>query len=336
MLESLKDKRAVFPKNKQRDFLARVESKTQKTESELAPLLNIHSRTLREWKKEKYSIPLKSLKKLCAMTNCSMPSNIVIKEPFWWTKKAAIIGGNATYRKYGIIGGNQELRKKQWRKWWEKKGKHTIKNSKILKRKTIQKPRKSEKLAEFIGIMLGDGGLSHRQINISLHYRDDKPYAKFVATLIKNLFGLNPSIYFRAKKSINTIVVSRTDLVEFLTKNIGLKIGNKIKQQVGIPKWIKQKRQYQIACLRGLIDTDGSIFKHQYKVNKKQYQYKKMDFTSRSFPLLNSVSDILKKLDIKHRKSGAYSIRIESIKAVNRYFDIVGTHNPKHLKKYRK
>ena len=338
MVESLNDKRAKFPKNKQKEFLKYIENKTQKTASQLASLLKIHPGTLREWKHEKYSIPLKSLKKLCDTANCNLPANVVIKQPFWWTKEAAKLGGQATYKKYGIIGGNQSTRQRHWKKWWNKEGKFKKENTKILKRKTIKKPRLSNDLAEFVGLVLGDGGITNRQITITLHYKNDKQYGVFVAKLIKRLFCVKPSIHYHKKKSVNAIVVSRTALVEFLVKNLGLKIGNKIRQQVDIPNWIKNNQKYALACLRGLVDTDGTIIKHSYNVKTKKYTYKKLAFTSKSIPLLQSVEEILSKLDIKHRRAGRgkYDIRVESRSAMERYFSLIGTHNPKHLKRYQK
>ena len=36
--------------------------------------------------------------------------------------------------------------------------------------------------------------------------------------------------------------------------------GSKIAQDVKVPTWIKERRDYVIPCLRGLIETDGSIY----------------------------------------------------------------------------
>jgi len=62
------------------------------------------------------------------------------------------------------------------------------------------------------------------------------------------------------------ILLSRVELVRHL-HNLGLKIGNKVKQLLDIPDWIKVNPEYSKVCLRGLIDTDGCVFRHNYKVN---------------------------------------------------------------------
>jgi hypothetical protein len=67
------------------------------------------------------------------------------------------------------------------------------------------------------------------------------------------------------------------------------------------------------------------------------YCYEKLSFTSRSFPMLNSVKNILTELGIKSRitKNG-YDVRIDAQRDVEKYFDIVGSHNPKHVMKFSK
>ena len=141
-----------------------------------------------------------------------------------------------------------------------------------------------------------------------------------------------PTVRHISKNSVNTYTISRTELVKYLHK-WGLVIGNKVKQQINIPDWIKNNQQYCIECIRGLLDTDGSIVIHKYLSGNKYYTYKKLDFTSRSALLLMSVSGILTKLGIKNgvRKN---NIRIEAQKDVKKYFSIVGSHNPKHIKRY--
>jgi len=42
-------------------------------------------------------------------------------------------------------------------------------------------------------------------------------------------------------------------------ERLGLKCGNKVTQQVGVPNWIQNNTSYTIACVRGLIDTDGYL-----------------------------------------------------------------------------
>jgi len=334
MAKRFMSKRVLFKPKEQKKFLNQSKKITGLSWVELAQLLKISNRTLTDWKREKFSMSLKAVKLLSKRAGLRFPENVEVKNPFWYVYKGAKIGGFAVYKKYGYIGGDPEKRKKKWYEWWEREGKYK-KHPFINVCIPIKKPRKSKELAEFIGIAIGDGGISKYQLVITLHKIDDLEYSKFVNNLMKKLFGISPSIYYRPNYSVINITISRVELVKFFVK-MGLRIGNKIQQGINIPKWIKNNNRYKIACLRGLIDTDGSIIIHKYRSRGKYYTYKKIGFTSRSPFLLKSVSEILNGLNIKHRFMKRYDIRIEAKEDVKNYFKIVGTHNPKHLKRYYK
>lgn len=328
-------KRLSFPRGKQNLFITRSMKILKMNNEKFANLLKVSLRTITDWKREKFLISLNKALLISKKAKIPIPKEVKIKNPFWYIHKGAKLGGLNMYKKYGCVGLNPEKRLIKWREWWEKEGKfkkHPIINVRL----SIKKPKESKSLAEFTGIIIGDGGISKNQTTITLHHIDDKKYAEFVIKLIKKLFGVKPSVYHYPKKSVNDIVISRIKLTEFLTEKMGFKIGSKTKQQIDIPDWIKQNNNFQIACLRGLIDTDGSIFKHTYKVNGKYYTYKKMDFTNSSKPLRKSVYIIMKKIGLNPRLSQNKSIRLDSINDMAKYFSIVGSHNPKHLRHYLK
>jgi len=333
MAESFKSKRVIFKKGAQGSFLLKAKNKLNLDWIAISKMLGISPRTLIDWHKEKFSMSLSALKILCEKTNIAIPKNIEIKDPFWYASKGARKGGLAKFKKYGCVG-DSETRKKKWQEWWEKEGKN--KKSILYKRIPINKPRKSVQLAEFTGIVLGDGGISKRQVTVTLHRITDKKYSYFVRGLIKKLFNVIHGKYCDQKGLADNIVVSRSDLVDFCKDNLGLKIGNKIKQQVDIPNWIKENKKFQIACVRGLVDTDGSVWDHKYNSNGKMYSYKKLGFTSLSKPLLYSVFSILKDNGLNPRMYKEKEIRLDSIESMRKYFMIFGSNNPKHLNKYRK
>jgi len=181
--------------------------------------------------------------------------------------------------------------------------------------------------------MMGDGGMTNRQFTITLHHIDDLAYSKFVVALIKKLFAVTPTVRHLAASSVNIIVVSRSGLIEYLHK-LGLPIGNKVKQRFDIPQWIKENCDYMIACVRGLVDTDGCIFTHRYRVNGKLYSYKKLDFCSYSPPLINTVKDFFETLGIRAQIRGGVDARIENKAGIERYMQLIGSHNEKHLKRW--
>jgi len=201
--------------------------------------------------------------------------------------------------------------------------------------KQIKKPRRSVELAKLIGIMLGDGGIRTKyQLTVSFNYKTDREFTEHVAGLIKRLFAVEHIIAKRKDSLGADIVISSVSVVDFLLKQ-GLKAGNKVKNQVDIPLWIKSNMEFQKACLRGLVDTDGSLYCHRYKVNNKWYEYLKIDFTNCSKPLLNSVYTILSGLKIKSSLKGVH-ITVSSQADVNRYLARVGSSNPKFLDRWKR
>jgi hypothetical protein len=334
MAERHKSKRVKFQKNKQSAFLFSAKNKLGTTWNEFSKSLKISERNLSDWKREKITLPLAAVKTICKKTGLSFPENIKLLSPYWYAKKGAGKGGLAVLKKYKVIGGDPNVRMEKWREWWEREGRFKI-HPVLSKKLPFRKPKKSEKLAELIGIILGDGGISRYQIKITLHSKDDLAFSKFVVKLIRELIEVKPSVHFRQDCKVLNIEISRIGLVDYITGQLGLKIGNKVKQQVDIPQWIMHKKEYKMACLRGLIDTDGTVIIHRYKSKDRFYVYKKLGFTNRSFPLLKFVNGMLTELKIKNRiAKDQYDIRIEAIADVKKYFDLVGSNNPKHLKRY--
>lgn len=324
--------RILLPKGEQRKFIEKIISKISVVKA--AKLCNLSERTIRDWRREKFLINKSAALRLCKRVNISFPKNAKEKEDYWYIKNSCYVGGMACFKKYGNVGGDLKYRTQKWREWWEREGKF---KSKIIREcKSINKPNFSEELAEFVGITLGDGGITNRQLTITLNYIDDKKYGKFVASLMRKLFKAHVGIFFDKKGSVNRYSISRTELIRFCTEKLGLKKGNKIKQQIDIPVWIKRNKLYSIACLRGLVDTDGCVFNHHYVVNNKSYFYKKLVFTSYSEPLRKSVYNILRNTGLNPRLYSYRDVRIDSKKDMEMYFKLIGSHNPKHLNKWKK
>ena len=143
----------------------------------------------------------------------------------------------------------------------------------ILKIKT---PRHNRNLAEFLGILFGDGSSYRReivkkirdyQIRIAGHSSNDKDYLiNFVKPLAKDLFGIEGKIHPHYNEDINCLYLKLNGkLLSYFLENIGFPPGNKIKNRLVIPNWIKTDTSYLTAFLRGLVDTDGSIYRMSNK-----------------------------------------------------------------------
>lgn len=330
MAKLVKDARAVFPIGGQQAFLKVLEQKIGV--AAIAHICRCSERTVRDWRREKFSMPLAALHALAARARVSVPKNISIRAPYAHIAKASRMGMAAVIQKYGGIPRNEARRAEHWRQWWESTGKFKEERNPLFIEKKVHLPRRSAELAEFIGIMMGDGGISRYQVIVTLHHTDDAGYVPFVTNRIKTLFRINPRIYHSPKNSVNDIAVSRIELVRFL-HTLGLPIGNKISQGLDIPDWIRRNRKFARACLRGLVDTDGSIFTHRYCIKGVWYSYKKLSFTSASEPLRRSVYALLREFGLHPRMTGK-DVRLDRVKDMERYFSYIGSHNPKHLRRY--
>jgi len=327
------DKRVFFTSGEQAKFLLLAIYKLKLSWPELADSLGVHSRTLNDWKRERYSLPLKVAWFISQKAQVPMPVDVEIKDPFWYVATGARAGGLVVYRKYGRVGGDQEYRKKKWREWWDKKGRYKV-HSLIGSITPSKKPRHSKDLAEFVGILLGDGGITPSQIKISLHKFDDRAFSFHVKHLIQKLFAINPAVYERKEENTIIIAISRTELVKYFNA-MGLPIGNKVKHQVDVPIWIKRSRAFTRCCLRGLFDTDGCFYidKHRYK--DKIYNNPAMNFTNRSFPLLSFFKENIEKLDMHPTRTTKFSVALRRENEIQDYFQKVGSSNPKHLNKFQ-
>ena len=335
MSESLNDnsKRASFPQGVLRDYISCVEKIMGQDTAGLAAYLHVSARTVRDWKRQKYSIGVNQLAKLRSLSDLAFPDNILLKPRYWHVRNAGARGGASQYEKNGSVGGDPKLRQKRWRAWWVSTGQ--FKDMAILERQRIAIPDHSPALAELVGILLGDGGISKYQIAITLHRSDDKEYISFVQKLCAELFKIEPSIVERPKMNVTNIVISRANMVDYFT-DMGLVIGNKVHQQVQVPSWILANNEYSTSCVRGLIDTDGSFYIDKHVKNSVLYMNAALNFTNRSKPLLSFVKGELEKIGLHPTQRTPYAVFLRRDSDIKRYFNEIGSSNPKHLKKYQK
>lgn len=326
--------RVTFPrKGLQRKVLLAAKEKRGTSWIELARLLEVQPRTLADWAREKYCMSHAAWKTIVQVIGVRVPISAQVLSWDRHLRGIAQSGEKAVYRRYGCVGGDPETRVRRWWSWWHQTGKHRA-HPILHVRLPFKRPKRSESLAEFVGIMLGDGGMSARQLTVTLNHHDDRQYKNYVVDLLEGLFGVVPSVYHDPADSVYSVVISRTDLIDYCTSELGLVRGSKVRQQVDIPQWVKTNSSYRVACLRGLVDTDGSVFQHTYLVNGRRYWYKKLCFTSHSRPLARSVSDMMRSIGLHPRFSRGKDVRLDRRDDIERYFQLVGSHNPKHIRRY--
>jgi hypothetical protein len=284
-----------------------------------------------EWKNEKYRMPHALVQKLSKKYTVSIPKSYTKVNSLDLKSIAGKKGGKAVLKKYGHVGIDPTARKEGWEKWWLKHG--INKPNSILQQTKIYIPKYSSSLAEFFGIMLGDGGLTEYQTKVTLNSESDASYVIYVESLIYKLFREKASILKIKNAKASIVCVSRKELTTFLVKK-GLCAGNKVKEQIDIPNWIKKNGKFLKFCVRGLYDTDGGVYFEKHRYKDKEYSYIRFSFVNASKPLLESVFKALKYLGIPSRLNIKRSVTIEGLRNISKYFNLVGTSNPKHSLKY--
>ncbi|MEK7567743.1 MAG: LAGLIDADG family homing endonuclease [Patescibacteria group bacterium] len=204
-------------------------------------------------------------------------------------------------------------------------------------RKIVSLPKHSIRFAEFIGLMMGDGGINNLwQANITLNAIKDSDYAVYVSKLCYDLFGVFPAVRKRKNKQALVISLASTTIIDFLVSS-GLPRGNKIKAGLKIPKWILANKSYRIACVRGLMDTDGCLFIHNHRVSGKVYKNIGLCFTSYSVELIIQVVGIFEEFGIPaHINGKGRNIYLYRAESVSKYLKIFGTSNKRISSVYRK
>lgn len=325
--------RVKFLEGKQSKFLEMAKKKFNLGWLDLAEICEVNKRTFFDWRKDKYQMRYNSFQALSERLKISIPK-IEILPDNWNIKNAARLGALRRMELYGNFGtpdGRIKGGKMTWNKYTISP--QSFKDTGFIAPKNIKYPSKSLLLSEAVGIILGDGSLTKYQLRISLNSQTEKEYAGFILKLFKELFNLK-GVYKQREKSACDLVFSSVKLIKFLN-GMGLKTGDKMLQQIDIPKWILGNKGYMGACLRGLIDTDGGIYYHNHVTKGIKYRHIGLCFTSYSSPLLKNIHNILIKLGFPASIRHNGRIYIYNSSVIKKYFEKIGTHNNHHYKRFR-
>lgn len=182
----------------------------------------------------------------------------------------------------------------------------------------------SPQLAEFLGIMLGDGHLTPTQVCVTLGNKEQQ-YAEYVSVLMEHLFKVKPKIMV-SNQGCAIVYIGSTVLVRWLFKDFGL-VYNKVKSQVDVPKLCFSKAIFMRMSVRGFFDTDGSIYRLRHGIQ--------MSFTNRSEPLLESMRRMVKLLGFYHSAVSHYKFYLTRRDDIRRYCKIIGFSNSRHQERLK-
>lgn len=176
----------------------------------------------------------------------------------------------------------------------------------------------NESLAELIGILLGDGHLHKKGeksylgsvLSISLNRIEESEYVEYVRQLLISLFNEKPKLHARIDSKSIDLKIYNDQIIDFMILK-GLLTGDKVKNQISVPNWIKKDelwiinnqknwelkyRSLVIGCLRGLVDTDGSIYVDHFN------KIIGIGFKNASISLVHDFKEMCKSLKIRTGK----------------------------------
>lgn len=177
-------------------------------------------------------------------------------------------------------------------------------------------------LAEFFGVMLGDGNLSRFQVQVTLGTKE-LSYAEGIVNLIYKIFGAKPKISIRST-GYKTVYLGSVAITNWLRRE-GL-VHNKVAAQVDCPKWVFGQRIFMERFLRGFFDTDGSIYRLRWGMQ--------IAFNNESIPLLKSTRNMLLYLGYTPSQISGYKLYLTRKEGVQRFFRDIQPRNPKHRQRF--
>ena len=205
----------------------------------------------------------------------------------------------------------------------------------------------NELLSEFTGAVIGDGNLwtdgKYRyRVDINGHPTLDREYHTYLSEIIKMEFNRKPWVQIRPHE-----LVLRTQskiVFDFLTKELGLPYGFGKGKKVTIPdKIFFSDWDILKCCIRGIADTDGSLF----FARKKNYRddYPSIEISTTSKNLAIQIKDVLiskgfrvgfrKQVPTEEKWNTRYIISLNGEKMLEKWMIEIGFSNPRQYRKYQ-
>ncbi len=204
----------------------------------------------------------------------------------------------------------------------------------------------NEELSEVAGALIGDGCLSKYYANFDKRFRYEIAftgnndeyayYESFIRPVFQKYFGTKGRL-FHSKDNATRFHVIKRNAFDFFA-GLGIPVGEK-SYSVFIPEKIMADKNLVLPCIRGIWDTDGSIYQRyskQYKNHPKHYAIlKSMQLQVNSKRLLEDVKEGLASFSINSNKitqnRKAFKLYITDQSEISKFLEVVGFRNPHHL-----
>lgn len=198
-------------------------------------------------------------------------------------------------------------------------------------------------LAELIGIEIGDGFLDnaqkHYRIGIAGDPINDREYFDYVKTIIKKQWMKDAKIVER-QRAIYIRINSKSAFLE-LTQKYQLPIGEGKCEKVVIPEIIAKDWSLAKHAIRGIVDTDGSIFVAD---KPRSLNYPSIEITTCSLILATQLKKILSEHGFrvaniwryqskKKNTRPSFKVPLNGYENVYKWLRLIGFSNPVKRKK---
>ncbi|MEK7533983.1 MAG: LAGLIDADG family homing endonuclease [Patescibacteria group bacterium] len=145
---------------------------------------------------------------------------------------------------------------------------------------------RSKDLAEYIGVVLGDGNISsfpRTERLIIVGNLNNAGFIRQYSLLTEKIFGKIPT----ATKISGSNAIRISIYQKFISKRLNIPSGDRAKYIFKIPAWILGNKNYIVSLLKGLFEAEGSL-----SIHKKTCTYN-FQFKNSNQSLLKTVADSL-------------------------------------------
>ena len=331
-------KRAVFPKDKQKEFILKIKKDLGLTWVKLAEKLRVNNSTMkRSYRYEVCSLPYSLFLDLCNLIN-------------WQPKRVEKEYNIKTVKLNPInnIPNNTGIFKKSRTKLSDINIKFKNSSTKLdlslinlsnadIKKNLILPSILTPALAEEVGMHYGDGFLSDKRSEYRLkgNKNEQDYYDLFIKPLYKKLFNIELNI--KEYETTYGFELYSKGLWEFKSKSLKISPGRKNK--IRLSKLIKVNDiKILTSFIRGIFDTDGCVsFISRYGF--KSY-YPTIGIALSSKDLIDDIEEILIMLGLNpckyKNKKGYWCIYLYGYERFKKYQKLIGWSNQKNLRKIDK
>lgn len=149
--------------------------------------------------------------------------------------------------------------------------------------------KKNGDLAEFMGVILGDGHIGvfpRTEVLVLLSNSNNPGFVGRYSGMLEKIFQKKP--YVVKRKEANCIKISIYE--KHISDRLGVPSGARKNLDIVVPDWILKNKKYTVRYLRGLYEAEGS-----FSVHKPTSTYK-FSFSNKNRSMLENVFSLVKEM----------------------------------------